>query len=260
MSVLVKASGSFKSKTLAFCQERFGRELGKTERVVNSLNPYTSSADVKLLLDLVANNTNLGVALKLLAFLELDIANNWKPFKPQMTFYQSRDDGCKTLSVTWKDPLAVLYLTPLHKELELNYGIEVNYKPNQQHCSLEKVVEIVGYDETRFFKNLDVHYNRGSQEEERNRHVWQNDMESGSISSYSIMGGDIEGIRPSEDNIFEYRASIPLFRQMAAQRFLLLTISISSSGPISRLDRDLLDSAGLHLDDCPWRARHQITR
>ena len=57
----------------------------KTEKVVRVLNPYMSSLNVRLILDLVAARSGgVGVALRLLAFLEVDVMTNWKPFKPEI--------------------------------------------------------------------------------------------------------------------------------------------------------------------------------
>ena len=83
---LTRVSSSVKSRALEFCQRQFGRELGKTEKVVDTLNPYSNSQNIKLILDLVACRAGVGLALKLLAFLEVDVQNNWKPFKPQISF------------------------------------------------------------------------------------------------------------------------------------------------------------------------------
>ena len=58
---------------------------GDTEKVLRVLNPYLSSLNIRLILDLVAARSGgVGVALQLLAFLEVDVQNNWRPFKPEL--------------------------------------------------------------------------------------------------------------------------------------------------------------------------------
>ena len=60
---------------------------GRTEKVVQVLNPYMSSPNLKLILDLAAARSGgVGIALQLLAFLEVDVQNNWRPFKPEIHF------------------------------------------------------------------------------------------------------------------------------------------------------------------------------
>lgn len=62
------------------------RQRSKPVKVVDSLNPYIASANVRLVLDLVASRSGVGLALRCLSFLEMDVQNNWKPFKPFMQF------------------------------------------------------------------------------------------------------------------------------------------------------------------------------
>ena len=61
-------------------------QRSKAVKVVDSLNPYIASANVRLVLDLVASRSGVGLALRCLSFLEMDVQNNWKPFKPVMQF------------------------------------------------------------------------------------------------------------------------------------------------------------------------------
>jgi hypothetical protein len=63
------------------------------------------------------------------------------------------------MEVTWKDPLAILYLTPVPKELQLHYGIEISSNDGEE--KIDKLVEIVGYQETRYFRQI-WHYHNGS--------------------------------------------------------------------------------------------------
>ena len=54
--------------------------------MVDSLNPYIASANVRLILDLVASRAGVGLALRCLSFLEMDVQNNWNPFKPVLQY------------------------------------------------------------------------------------------------------------------------------------------------------------------------------
>ena len=133
----------------------------------------------------------------------------------------------------WRDPLAVLYLTPVPRELELHYGIEITFLKSSKDSNGEglvvdeardQVVEIVGYDETRFFRTMNNKTTAGSpaavQNELDNTHLnvggnlhqqhnsrsmhWQPDIESGSICSYSVLGGGDGSIAHLEES-FTYR-------------------------------------------------------
>ena len=130
-----------------------GRNLTKTsvERIVDALNPYTASPNIRLILDLVAYKSGLGVALRSLAFLEIDVHNNWRPFRPQLNFLVD-PSGESSLEVSWKDPLAILYLIPVPSELQVHYGIEIEYGLGQD--PIERLVEIVGYQESRYFRQI----------------------------------------------------------------------------------------------------------
>ena len=115
------------------------------ERIVDALNPYTASPNIHLILDMIAYKSGLGVALRNLAFLEIDVHNNWRPFRPQINFVASTCEAANpqlTLEVSWKDPLALLYLKPVPNELQVHYGIEIEYGNLQD---VQKLVEIVGY-------------------------------------------------------------------------------------------------------------------
>ena len=131
--------------------------------------------------------------------------------------------------------MAVLYLTPVPRELELHYGIEITFlKPSKDlngeslvvDETRDQVVEIVGYDETRFFRNMNNKSTAPSpaavQTESDNTHLtvgehvnqqrnsrsmhWQPDLESGSICSYSVLGGGDGSISHLEES-FTYRVS-----------------------------------------------------
>ena len=131
----------------------------------------------------------------------------------------------------WRDPLAVLYLTPVPKELELHYGIEItflktNKKPHGEGLEIDdsrdQVVEIVGYDETRFFRNMNNRSAAGAGEyttiqlesdkihTNQRRHSramhWNPDIEAGSICSYSVLGGGDGSVSHLEES-FTYRVN-----------------------------------------------------
>ena len=138
----------------------------------------------------------------------------------------------KHLQLIWRDPLAVLYLTPVPKELELHYGIEITFlKPNRNSSgeslvideARDQVVEVVGYDETRFFRHMHNksvavgaagplesdknHLNvTGTPNQKRLSIHWQQNMESGSICSYSVLGGGDGSISHLEES-FTYRVT-----------------------------------------------------
>ena len=67
--------------------------------------------------------------------------------------------GESSLEVSWRDPLAILYLTPVPSELQLHYGIEI--ENGMGNDLLERIVEIVGYQESRYFRQI-WHYQRHS--------------------------------------------------------------------------------------------------
>ena len=114
----------------------------------------------------------------------------------------------KHMEVTWKDPLAVLYLCSsgpaaggVPRELDIHYGVEVE----GGGCSGDGArVSIVGYDETRFFKHTAAG-KRGPGRE------WQDAIDTGSVSSYSIMmtggggGGDADAAAVNVDDAFSYK-------------------------------------------------------
>ena len=65
----------------------------KIVQVVDCLNPYVASANIRLVLDLVASRAGVGLALRCLSFLEIDVQNNWKPFKPMLQFIRQVKEG-----------------------------------------------------------------------------------------------------------------------------------------------------------------------
>ena len=100
------------------------------------------------------------MALRNLAFLEIDVHNNWRPFRPQINFVASDSNTSQlSLEVSWKDPLALLYLKPVPNDLQVHYGIEIEYGNLED---TQKLVEIVGYQETRYFRQIWHYQHHGS--------------------------------------------------------------------------------------------------
>ena len=132
--------------------KRGGGQGGKSakysaHRVLGSLNPYAASENIRLVLDLVAAKSGIGLAFKCLAAIEVDVQSNWRPQK--LSFELRQDD---TLEVVWEDPLAVVYLAPVPKQLQLHYGVSVNFSSG---CPCpDDVVAVVGYDESRFYQQV----------------------------------------------------------------------------------------------------------
>ena len=116
-------------------------------RVLGSLNPYAASENIRLVLDLVAAKNGIGLAFKCLAAIEVDVQSNWRPQK--LNFELRPDDA---LEVVWEDPLAVVYLAPVPKQLQLHYGISVNFSSGSP-CP-DDIVAVVGYDESRFYQQV----------------------------------------------------------------------------------------------------------
>ena len=116
-------------------------------RVLGSLNPYSASENIRLVLDLVAAKSGIGLAFKCLAAIEVDVQSNWRPQKLSV---ELRGDGA--LEVAWEDPLAVVYLAPVPRQLQLHYGVNVNFSSG---CPCpDDIVAVVGYDESRFYQQV----------------------------------------------------------------------------------------------------------
>ena len=153
--------------------------------------------------------------------------------------YDENARSPKHLQLIWRDPLAVLYLTPVPKELELHYGIEITFlKPNKESSRVnlvrdeakDQVVEVVGYDETRFFRHMNCKSPDagsgpfestdkphrlsivGNLNQQRNSISirWPHDLESGSICSYNVLGGGDGSISHLEES-FTYRVKFRLW-------------------------------------------------
>jgi len=69
-------------------------------QVLSLLNPYNSSPDLKLLLDLIATKSGSGLAIRCLAMMETDFAESWAPTGLQVEF------EAENVVVYWKDALS----------------------------------------------------------------------------------------------------------------------------------------------------------
>ena len=61
----------------------------------------------------------LGVALRCLAYLETDVENNFRPVRPILSFPARENRRPPRLEVTWRDPLAILYISPVPNFLKV---------------------------------------------------------------------------------------------------------------------------------------------
>ena len=112
-----------------------------SEQVLPSLNPYTASPDLKLLLDLLASRAGLGLSLRCLAFLESDLGHSWAPSGLQ------GEVGEGEVMVYWRDPVVLRYITLSTSGLSLHYGLEL---------------EIEGSTQTRIVSHREVNMNKMS--------------------------------------------------------------------------------------------------
>ena len=118
-------------------------------QVLSSLNPYNTSQDLKLLLDLIASKSGSGLALRCLAKLETDFSDSWCP-----TGLQAEFEG-ESIGVYWKDPVVVNYLTST-KSLRIHYGVELE----EMGCITR--TRIISHQEVRFMKQTWKANNSGS--------------------------------------------------------------------------------------------------
>ena len=77
------------------CILRTVHRKGDSSQVLECLNPYAGNANLALVLDLISQR-GVGLALKALAFLEVDVHNNWRPMQPGTDY----DEEAGTLQVT----------------------------------------------------------------------------------------------------------------------------------------------------------------
>ena len=108
-------------------------------QILPSLNPYNTSPDLKLILDLIAAKSGSGLALRILATLEHDFNQSWAPTGLQAEW---EDDN---LVIYWKDAIVVKYLAS-NPGLNIHYGLELE---EAGRCSRAK---IISHQEVRFLK------------------------------------------------------------------------------------------------------------
>ena len=114
-------------------------EKHKPVQVLSSLNPYNSSPDLKLLLDLIASKAGSGLAIKCLAKLEADFASNWAPTGVQVEFES------ENLVVYWKDAVVINYLAS-NSDVRIHYGVEM------EEAGSTTKTRIISHQEVRFMK------------------------------------------------------------------------------------------------------------
>ena len=110
----------------------------KPVQVLASLNPYTASPDLRLLLDLLAARRGSGLALRVLAQLEPDFAASWAPCGLQL------EAGEGAVRVYWKDALVTHYLAST-SSLQVHYGVEVE-------AGGGLATRVISHQEVRFMK------------------------------------------------------------------------------------------------------------
>jgi len=113
-------------------------ENHRPHQVLPPLNPYASSRDLRLLLDLLATKVGTGIALRCLAGLETDLADSWAATGVQL----ETEDGA--LVVYWKDPIVMSYM-PLCV-VRVHYGVEVEIS------GYKTQTRIISHEEVRFMK------------------------------------------------------------------------------------------------------------
>lgn len=129
----------------------------RPHRVLNSLNPYSGSQNIRLVMDLIAAKCGVGLAFKCLASVEPDVRENWKPLKLDFGLVvvgeEEEEESTSSLEVTWKDPLAVLYLSPVPcRKIQLHFALSVSFSSS---CPCpDEMVRVVGHDETRYYQQV----------------------------------------------------------------------------------------------------------
>ena len=111
----------------------------KPVQVLPLLNPYDTSPDLKLLLDLIATKSGCGLAVRCLATMEPDFAESWTP-----SGLQAEIEG-DSVMVYWKDAVVINYLASC-SSLKVHYGVEVE----EMGCSVK--TRIISHQEVRFMK------------------------------------------------------------------------------------------------------------
>ena len=124
-------------------------------QVLESLNPYQANRNVRLVLDLVALKHGLGLALKCLSNLEMDVQNNLRPHQLRSAVDETSEAAAGGrgggLTVRWKQPLALLYAMPVPRDLSLHFAVEISFPDD---FFADNIMQMIGYDETRYVQQV----------------------------------------------------------------------------------------------------------
>ena len=118
----------------------------KPVQVLPELNPYNTSPDLKLLLDLLSSKCGSGLALRVLAKLEADFAESWAPTGLQTEVEADPESGERQVTVYWKDAVVVNYIVGNNNGLKIHYGLEIE-RPGERTRT-----KIISHQEVRFMK------------------------------------------------------------------------------------------------------------
>ena len=118
----------------------------KPVQVLPELNPYNTSPDLKLLLDLVSSKSGSGLALRVLAKLEIDFAESWAPRGLQIEEEADAESGGTQVTVYWKDAVVVNYIAGNNNGPKIHYGLEL------RETGARTRTKIISHQEVRFMK------------------------------------------------------------------------------------------------------------
>ena len=119
----------------------------KPVQVLPELNPYNTSPDLKLLLDLVSSKSGSGLALRVLAKLEIDFAESWAPRGLQIEEEADTESGGTQVTVYWKDAVVVNYIAGNN-----NNGPKIHYGLELVETGVRTRTKIISHQEVRFMK------------------------------------------------------------------------------------------------------------
>lgn len=118
----------------------------KPVQVLPELNPYNTSPDLKLLLDLLSSKSGSGLALRVLAKLESDFAESWTPRGLQIEEEADTESGGTQVTVYWKDAVVVNYIAGNNTGPKIHYGLELMETGERTRT------KIISHQEVRFMK------------------------------------------------------------------------------------------------------------
>ena len=123
----------------------------KPVQVLPELNPYNTSPDLKLLLDLVSSKSGSGLALRVLAKLEIDFAESWAPRGLQIEEEADAESGGTQVTVYWKDAVVVNYIAGNNNNNN-NNGPKIHYGLELIETGTRTRTKIISHQEVRFMK------------------------------------------------------------------------------------------------------------